>query len=71
MMRIRTTITYEYETDPEDYPKYCSTPTELARLDIDLDPSIILSGENYMVTAIEIPQDEPGLGQVRETREQG
>ena len=59
-MRIKATITYEYNVVPEHYgPDWGSgdrepTPTEMARMDIDTDPASMLMGANYEVTAVEV-----------------
>lgn len=50
-MRLRVTVTYEYDTNPEDYPEGERDPTTLAQYDIDTDPTIMLYGENHFVSA--------------------
>jgi len=56
-MRIRVTLTYDYDVNPEHYPG-CENATQMAELDIDSDPAVILSGDNYNVSAQEIPDKE-------------
>lgn len=53
-MRIKTTITYEYDVDPEHYPDTAQTPSEMADFDIEADPAMLLQGTNYTVTAVEV-----------------
>ncbi len=59
-MRIRATITYEYDVVPAHYgPDWGDgdrepTPTEMAKLDIETDPAAMLYGEDYHITATEV-----------------
>ena len=53
-MRIKVTVTYEYEVNPEHYPEFAQTPSEMATLDIETDAASMLQGEDYIVTAEEI-----------------
>lgn len=53
-MRIKVTVTYEYDANPEHYPDTCQTPTAMAELDIEQDAAAMLQGEDYIVTAEEI-----------------
>jgi hypothetical protein len=53
-MRIKVTITYEYDAVPEHYPDDCQTPTEMAKLDLAQDVVAMLEGEETAVTAVEV-----------------
>jgi hypothetical protein len=41
-MRIKVTITYEYDVEPENYPQEERSPTKMAQLDFDADPTSII-----------------------------
>lgn len=56
-MKIRVTLTYDYDVMPEHYPG-CENATQMAELDIDFDPTVVLFGDNYSVSAVEVPDKE-------------
>jgi hypothetical protein len=55
-MRIKVTITYEYDIEPEDYPEPWETPTEMAQLDFDSDSAAIIqyAAEDLTLKAEEV-----------------
>jgi hypothetical protein len=58
-MRIKATITYEYDVVPAHYgPDWGDarepTPTEMAKMDIETDPAAMLMGDDYHISAVEI-----------------
>jgi len=54
-VRIRTTITYEYDVDPV-YGGYGAdpTPTSMAQIDIEAGSIERLIAENYHISAVEV-----------------
>lgn len=62
-MRIRTTVTYEYDVVPEDFPENQRTPTQMAKMNLDIDNIATLEyADNFTVTAVEVRSENIGVG---------
>lgn len=51
-MRLLVTLQYEYDVEPEHYPG-CSTPAEIAALDVEVAPWVICAEEHKLVVTAE------------------